>query len=693
MTMKDIESTAPVLLEIGSEEIPSRFLPSALSDLKSLAAGIFDERRITFAEISTFATPRRLALLVKGVAAKQLDMVKEVFGPSRKVAYDENGLPTKAAEGFAQSVGLKTSDLVIRSKGKGEYVAAVIEEKGVETSLLLPEMLKKIVLSLRFPKSMRWGDGNLFFARPIHWILAVYGPETVHFEIEGIKSGNITRGHRFLSPASFQVKDAEAFMNVLANNYVILDQDKRRDLVKKGINSLAAAAKGLPVIDDALLDTVTFLVEFPVPVLCGFNAEYLKLPKELLISVMKDHQKYFAVQDSDGNLINGFVVISNTRVDNAETVRMGAERVIRARFDDAKFYFHEDRKRSLAERVEELRHVTFHDRLGSLYEKTGRVAAIASFLSEKINPSVKEAIERAAHLSKADLITGVVREFPELQGIMGKYYALHDKEREEVALALEEQYLPGSFGGKLPETDPGALLSLSDKIDNIASFFSMGLIPTGSEDPFALRRQALGIVSIVLEKGYGVSVRQAFGEALNHLGHIKGGGDPLQSIISFMEQRIEFVFSSMGYKQDLIKSVLYLSSTVPLRNIAERIEALKGFKEDTDFSDFLLAVKRIHNIVPKGKLSPVREELFVLEEETNLFSASVTAREVVSSLIRGNRFSDALRRLSEITAPVNSFFDKVLVMDKQEEIKQNRLSLLKELWETAYSLADFSRLL
>ncbi len=693
MSMESTELTAPVLLEIGSEEIPSRFLPSALSDLKSLAAGIFDERRIAFAEISTFATPRRLALLVKGVAAQQLDVVKEVFGPSRKVAFDENGLPTKAAEGFAQSVGLKASDLVIRSKGKGEYVAAVIEEKGVETRLLLPEMLRKLVLSLRFPKSMRWGDGNLLFARPIHWILAVYGTETIHFEIDGIKSGNITRGHRFLSPASFQVKDADSYMNVLANNYVILDQNKRRDLVKKGINSLAAAAKGLPVIDDALLDTVTFLVEFPVPVLCGFNAEYLKLPKELLISVMRDHQKYFAVQDSEGNLLNSFVVISNTRVDNAETVKMGAERVIRARFDDAKFYFHEDRKKSLAERVEELGNVTFHDRLGSLYEKTGRVVAIASFFSEMTDPSVKEALERAAHLSKADLVTGVVREFPELQGIMGKYYALHDKEREEVALALEEQYLPGSFGGKLPETEPGALLSLADKIDNIASFFSIGLIPTGSEDPFALRRQALGIVSIILEKGYGFSVRQAFDEALNHLGHIKGEGDPLRSIISFMEQRIEFVFSSMGYKQDLIKSALYLSSTVPLRNILERIEALKGFKEDTKFPEFLLAVKRVHNIVPKGKLSPVREEFFVLEEERTLFSASVAAREEVSSLIGENRFSDALRRLSEITAPVNSFFDKVLVMDKQEEVKQNRLSLLKELWETACSFADFSRLL
>ncbi|MEJ2683598.1 MAG: glycine--tRNA ligase subunit beta [Candidatus Sulfobium sp.] len=691
--METTEPAVPVLLEIGSEEIPSRFLPGALSDLRSLAESVFDEYRITFTEISTFATPRRLALMVAGVSARQTDVTREVFGPSKKAAFDERGLPTRAAEGFAQSVGVMASDLVIRSKGKGEYVAAVIEEKGLQTRLVLPEMLNKIVLSLRFPKSMRWGDGDLLFARPIHWILALFGPETVHFEIDGIKSGNITRGHRFLSPASFQVGDADSYLNILTKNYVILDQGKRRDLIQKGITSLASTAGGQPVIDDELLGTVTFLVEFPVPVLCGFSSGYLKLPKELLITVMRDHQKYFAVQDGDGNLLNSFIVISNTRPDNEETVRTGAERVIRARFDDARFYFHEDRKRPLSDRVEELRHVTFHDRLGSLFEKTDRIAAMSSFLSERIDPSLKEWLDRAAHVSKTDLVTGVVREFPELQGVMGKYYAIHDKEREEVALALEEQYLPAYFGGNLPRTDLGALLSLSDKIDNIASFFALGIIPTGSEDPFALRRQALGIVAILLEKGYKVSLREVFDEALRHLGQLKGKTDPMQSIMSFMEQRIEFVFSSMGFKQDLIRSVLHLSPELPLRNLAERIEALKGFKEDPGFPDFLLAVKRIHNIVPKGKLPPPEEALFVQEEEKDLFAAAAAAREEVLSLIGKEGLSDALMRLSEITGPVNSFFDKVLVMDKQEEIRQNRLSLLKGLWETAYSFADFSRLL
>lgn len=691
--MEKTESTASVLLEIGTEEIPSRFLPGALKDIEALARTTFDAYRISFTGISTFATPRRLALTVKSVASRQLDLTKEVFGPSKKVAFDDKGSPTKAAEGFAQSLGLKATDLMIRTKGKGEYVAAVIEEKGLETSLVLPEMLRKIVLSLRFPKSMRWGDGDLLFARPIHWILAVFGTETVQFEIDGIKSGNTTRGHRFLSPASFQVKDVDSYGTILTNNYVIYDQEKRREIIQKGIDSLAASTGGLPVIDNELLETVTFLVEFPVPVLCGFSTEYLKLPKELLVTVMRDHQKYFAVQDADGNLLNSFIVISNTRTDNAETVRTGAERVIRARFDDAKFYFREDRKKPLADRVEDLRHVTFQDKLGSLLEKTQRVIAIASFLSEKIAPSRRELLEKAAGLSKADLPTGVVREFPELQGIMGKYYALHDKEPEEVALALEEQYLPSSFGGRLPQTELGALLSLADKADNVASFFSIGLIPTGSEDPFALRRQALGIVSIILDKKYGFSLHEIFRNALSHLTHLKSKGNPVQSIIGFMEQRIEFVFSSKGYEQDIIKSVLYLSSALPLPDVEERIKALRGFREDPGYADFLLAVKRIHNIVPKGELPAPDERLFAHEEEKNLLTASKELGRDISSMIGEGRFSQALTGLSKITAPVNSFFDKVLVMDKQEEIRQNRLSLLKGIWDLAHSFADFSKLL
>jgi glycyl-tRNA synthetase beta chain len=689
-TTQDARELA-LLLEIGTEEIPARFLPLAVAELQSIAAAVFTEYRIARREIRSYATPRRLVLVLKGVAPLQSDAVREVFGPSKKVAYDEYGAPTKAAAGFAASLGIPVSELVIKTKGKGEYVAAVISETGAETKGVLPEIFKKIILSLRFPKSMRWGSGSMLFVRPIHWIVALCGPEAIPFEIDGIKSGNMTRGHRFLSPASFQIKEVSAYMNLLENNFVILDQERREKTIRTGVSEFAAKSGGQPVADDGLLETVNFLVEYPVPVLCGFDREYLKLPKELLITVMKDHQKYFGIQDEDGNLLNSFVVVSNTRAENGETVRTGAERVIKARFDDAKFYFHEDKKRPLIDRVEDLKNVTFHDKLGSLFAKTERIVSIASFLADTLNPDMKEKLLRAARLAKADLITGVVREFPELQGVMGRYYAMYDDEDKSVSLALEEQYLPKSFGGRLPETDTGALLSLADKIDNIASFFSIGLMPTGSEDPFALRRQAMGIVSILIDRGYALSLEAIFEKALQEV-PVKSPRGISGEVLDFMAQRLEFVLSSKEYAQDLVKAVLPLSRYSPLKTVIGRIEALKQFREEDIYPSFLLAIKRVNNIIPKTALPALRGDLLAQEEEKNLYSKFAETRERLSIQVGQEKFSECFMVLSEITAPVNSFFDKVLVMDKQEEIKLNRLALLKEIWTAASGLADFSKL-
>jgi glycyl-tRNA synthetase beta chain len=684
------EAALPLLLEIGTEEIPARFLPAAISDLRDIAAKTFEEYRVSYSEIRTFATPRRLVLMMNGVSIVQNDVTKEVFGPSKKAAFDEVGRPTKAAEGFAQSLGIKTSDLIVRVKGKGEYVAAIIEEKGLDAKAVLPEILKKIILSLHFPKAMRWGNSTLSFVRPIHWIVSLFGSETLHFEIDGIKSSNMTRGHRFLSPASFQIREISSYLSLLENNFVILDHEKRKGIIRRGITSLAEKVDGEPLIDEDLLATVSFLVEFPVPVLCSFSEGYLKLPKELLITVMKDHQKYFAVQDSGGCLLNSFIVISNTRAENAGNVKIGAERVIRARFDDAEFYFNEDRKKALSERIEDLKQVTFHDRLGSLFEKTERISAIVLFLADKLNPALKNS--RAARLSKTDLITGVVREFPELQGVMGKYYAEHDGEDASVAVALEDQYLPKYFGGRVPATDSGALLSLADKIDNIAAFFSIGLIPTGSEDPFALRRQAMGIASILIDRGYSIALREIFDRTLQDLPGAEKKAETLEIIIGFMEQRVDFIFASMGYAQDIVKSVLPLSSIYPLKTVIGRMDALKQFKEDPIFPDFLLAIKRVYNIIPKVPIPAMREDLLLQEEEKHLCASLTELKDKAASLIAQKRFLDGLKAMSEITVPVNNFFDKVLVMEKREEIKANRLSLLKEISTTALLFADFSKL-
>jgi glycyl-tRNA synthetase beta chain len=692
MSEQETAQTLPLLLEIGTEEIPSRFLPVALTDLKTIAASVLEEYRIGCRQVRTFATPRRIALMINGVSPLQRDISREVFGPSKKVAFDELGNPTKAAAGFAASLGITMSDLTIKTKGKGDYVAAIIEEKGGESKSVMSEIMKKIILSLRFPKSMRWGNGNLLFVRPIHWLAAIFGTDPVTIEIDGIRSGNITRGHRFLSPASFQIKEISSYMSLLENNFVILDQEKRANVIRKGISSLAASAKGEPVLDEELIDTVNFLVEYPVPVLCSFRAEYLDLPKELLITVMKDHQKYFAIQDAGGGLLNSFIVISNTRADNAAVVRVGAERVIRARFDDAKFYLTEDRKKKLIERIDDLKLVTFHDELGSLFEKTERVVSLVSFLAERLAPSSHEKTIRAAHLSKTDLITGVVREFPELQGVMGKYYALRNGEERDVAAALEEQYLPKSFGAKLPATDSGAILSLADKIDNVASFFAIGLIPTGSEDPFALRRQAMGLASIIADRGYPITFAEIFEQALRNLPHSKIRERTLENILAFMEQRVEFILSAAGYAQELIRSCLSFCSHWPLKTVSGRLDALSRFKGGEVFAAFLLAIKRVNNIVPKTELPAVREELFSQDEEKNLYAAFAMLSGKVNALIGEEKFFDALAALSEVTGPVNIFFDKVLVMDKQEEIKMNRLSLLKGIWTTAASIADFSKL-
>ncbi len=688
---EDVQSGLSVLLEIGTEEVPSRFLPNAIEDLRSIAARTLEEYRLDHTEITSYATPRRLALMIKEIAGRQKDVVRELFGPAKKAAYDEQGRPTKAALGFAASLGIPVDNLVIRQKGKGDYVAAVVEEKGLATEALLPEILRKIILSLHFPKSMRWGSGSLNFVRPIAWILAVSGVNTIEFEIDGLKSSNQTRGHRFLSPAAYKIIDIPSYKHFLETNYVILDQHKRRDVIMSAMNQLLQNTNMQVLTDEGLLETVTFLVEYPVPVLCSFDNDYLKLPKELLITVMKDHQKYFAVQDGDGSIVNSFIVVSNTKAENTDTVRIGAERVIKARFDDARFYYQEDTSQPLAGRIESLKEVTFHDRLGSLFEKTGRIASVTEYLSGRLFPELTDRAVRAAQLSKADLITGVVREFPELQGIMGKYYARHDGEDSAIADAIEEQYMPKGFGDRLPETDIGTLVSLADKTDNIAAFFSMGLIPTGSEDPFALRRQAMGIVSILLERGYEIGIQEVFTFALGTLNTVSAPEAVMESIRNFLVQRIEFILSSAGHSQEIIKAVLQLSFIHPLKSILQRIHAIGAAQKEEEFPAFLLAAKRVNNIVPGTALPPVQTSLFQQNEEKNLYINLSAAKNTIGAAIAEGNFEAALKVILTMTPSINSFFDHVLVMDKREEVKLNRLTLLRDIWETISPVADFSK--
>ncbi len=681
-----------LLLEIGTEDLPARFLPPAIQQLKENSEIIFNENHIRFSDIKTYGTPRRLAMIADGIPLTQEDRTKEVFGPSKKVAFDEKGNPTRAATGFANSQGVSIEGLIIKNKDRGEYVVAVIEEKGVYVRELLPEILKKIVLSLHLPKSMRWGNSNIRFIRPIRWLLALFDKEIISFEIDGIKSSNITRGHRFLSPAAFQIKDIPSYKNLLRNNYVIIDQEDRKKIITNKVEELSVSAEGKSVKDEELLETVVNLVEYPVPVIGTFPLKYLKLPRELLITVMKDHQKYFAVENVEGKLTNHFIVISNTSEDNSGTIRIGAERVIKARFEDARFYFEEDSKKALSERIEELKKVTFQERLGSLYEKAERMATVAGFLADRVLPSAKDKLNRAVWLAKTDLITGVVREFPELQGIIGKYYAIHDGEDSEVAEAMEDQYLPAHSGGRLPLTDVGALLSIADKIDNIASFFSIGIIPTGSEDPFALRRQALGIIAILLKGNYNLNLKELVEKSLVNFKNLKDIGELNKQILQFFENRLQTVFSDQGYSPDLIQSIISLSVDLQIRDLQERLKALQKFKGDSEYNDFLTAIKRVHNIIPEGKIPVLNTELLIEEPGKRLKERLDSVRSDLVSLLKEKKYYGAIKLLSSLTEPINNFFDHVLVMDKREEIKQNRLALLNEIWNTVSTIADFSKL-
>ncbi len=688
-----------LLFEVGTEEIPARFLPGIVAQVRALTREMLGEFAIEFTDIDCYATPRRIGLTVQGLPERQSARRRTVFGPPRHVAFDDKGEPTKAAIGFANSQGVDVGSLRVERKGKGEYVVAVIEEEGVPVRELLPGMLRRTLLSIHTPKTMRWGDGELRFVRPVHWIVAVLDGEVIDVEIDGLRSGRRTRGHRFLSPGDIEIGSAEEYVDALERGFVIVDQTKRRGMIKDSLERLSRSAGGVVVEDEELLETVTFLVEYPTAFLCSFPEEYLDLPKELLITVMRDHQKYFAVQRSDGALLNRFLVIGDTRPENEDNVRRGAEKVIRARFEDARFYYEDDLKRPLADRVEELRRVVFHEALGTLYDKVQRLLRVATELWERLDPEARgrtslERVQRAALLSKADLITGVVREFPELQGLMGKHYALRQGEDEEVAEALYEQYLPAHAGGALPGTVTGAVLSISDRLDNIAGFFSIGLKPTGSEDPFALRRQALGVVAVLRERGYALGIEDLVDIAVRQL-EVEDPAGLKEEIVGFFLQRLEPLFASEGYSHDTVQAVMERAGRLPLAMVKEIMDAVEGFKREPGYNETLLAFKRVFNIlrgldsIPEGD---VNQGLLSHDEERSLYLKAVEVDEDVKEGVERGAYLEALRAISGLGPLINDFFDRVLVMDKDEALRTNRLRLLATVSRVASRLLDLSKL-
>ncbi len=687
--------TDEILLEIGTEEIPAAFMPDALAALKSLMEKELASRRISFRQIETFGTPRRLALMASKVAQMQTDLVSEKLGPAKNIAFDADGKPTRAAIGFAKGQGVDINEVTIVNSDKGEYICAKKHEKGVATQSLLPEIFVKVMSQLPFPKSMRWKDLDTRFARPIHWIVALFNGAVVPFTYGNIDSGDTTRGHRFMAPASIRVTDCASYLEALKKARVVIDQNQRKKMIIEKLHELAKKAGGVPDADDKLLQEVMFLIEAPFPVLCSFEKEFLDLPKEVLVTTMKKHQKYFPVLDAAGSALNYFIAVNNTDVINPAVVVEGHERVLRARLSDARFFFAEDQKKSLAAMTESLKNVLYQKQLGTSYEKMERFRALAMHIAEALmNPTIKPKVERAAYLCKADLVSEMVGEFPELQGIMGREYARLAGEPEAIYQAICEHYLPRFAGDGLPATDVGAVVSISDKLDTIVGCFGIGLIPTGAADPYALRRQCLGIINIILQKKYTLSLAGLAAEATDLLAAkiTRPKEDIINDVLAFFSGRLSNQLTGQGLSYDAVDAVLSLGID-NLTDSCNRIEALQQMKTDANFEALSVSFKRVVNILKSGRPEAgVDPSVFEHDAERKLYQKYLEIRDKVLELMAQKMYLDALRLISTIRETVDGFFDNVLVMAEDLKVRQNRLALLGEINSLFTNFADFSKI-
>ena len=682
-----------LLFEIGTEEIPAGFLSKAVVDMENIIGKSLTEKRIAFHGIRCLATPRRLVLCIAELAPKQEDQTIEKLGPAKKSAFDENGQPTKAALGFARGQGMEVSQLETIVTDKGEYLGAKKTIPGQPTAELLPDILTNFLLAIPFRKSMRWGGYELRFARPIHWILALYGGNIVPMKIEDIVSGNLSSGHRFMSPASFAVSGFEDYLVKTRENFVIADPAERKKLILEQAEKAAADVGGKLFYTEDLLETISFIVEYPVIVRGGFDEAYLQIPKEVLTTTMISHQKYFPVVNEEGKLLPYFIAVSNTRPRNIEVVAKGNERVLRARLADASFFFEEDKKVPLEARVESLKKVVFHTLLGTSHKKVLRYRKLAVKIAAKVKPSVKKDVDRAALLAKADLESLMVGEFSELQGIMGREYALLAGEKPQVAQAIYEHYLPIVAGGELPQTDEGAIVGLADKIDTIVGFFAVGLPPTGTADPYALRRQALGVINIILTRRYPSGLNFLIDESLSLLKDVlkKPDQEVKKEVLEFFRARLQNQLIAQGFAYDTVDAVLS-TGIDDLVEVIEKVKALQDFRQNPEFEPISVAFKRVDNILKDFSGGPVDVNLLSNESEIKLFSSFEMIKMRVEKGIAEKDFNVALNKLAALRPPVDAFFDGVMVMDKDEKIRFNRLSLLAELSDLFHKIADFSKI-
>ena len=682
-----------LLFEIGTEEIPAGFLSKAVGDMEDIIRKSLTEKMIPFEGIKCMATPRRLVLYIADVAQKQEDQTIEKMGPAKKAAFDEQGNPTKAALGFAKGQGLEVSQLETIVTEKGEYLGARKTIAGQPTATLLPAILTSFLLAIPFRKSMRWANYDVRFARPIHWLLALYNGNVVPLKIEDIASGNTSCGHRFMSPEPFAVSGFDDYLNKARQNYVITDQAERKKLILEGAQSEAAGVDGKIFYTEDLLDTVSFIVEYPVIIRGGFDENYLNIPKEVLTTTMISHQKYFPVINDEGKLLPYFIAVSNTQARDLAVVARGNERVLRARLADASFFFEEDKKVPLETRVESLKKVVFHTLLGTSHQKVLRFRKLAVKIAQKVKPAVKKNVDRAALLAKADLESLMVGEFAELQGIMGREYALLAGENQAVADAIYEHYLPIVAGGDLPQSHEGAIVGIADKIDTIVGFFGVGLPPTGTADPYALRRQSLGIINIILDKCYPLTLDFLIDESIDLFkGTLKKPAEEIKKeILGFFQGRLQNQLIAQGLAYDTVEAVLTegISDVV---SALEKIKALQDFRQNPEFEPLSIAFKRVDNILKDFRDPQIDLNLLRDDAEIKLFSVFENIKTRVEKGIAEKDFNFTLGELAKLRPPVDAFFDDVMVMDKDEKIRHNRLSLLAEISTLFHKIADFSKI-
>ena len=678
-----------LLLEIGTEEIPAHVMPGILAELKENAAKAFKELRLDFAEIKTLGTPRRAALFVKDLAERQPDVSSENRGPSVQIAFDADGNPTKAAQGFARGQKVEAKALVV----KDGYVYAMVHEEGKAAAELLQQVLPELICGLSFPNNMRWADLDFKFIRPLRWIVALYDQEIIPFEVAEVKSGRVSRGHRFLSQGDFSIQDADSYEEACEAQYIIVDQDKRKRMIREQIEAVAKANGGKAEITEELLEEVLYLVEYPTA-LCGrFEEKYLALPPEAVITPMRDHQRYFPVKDAAGKLMPLFITVRNGGKEHLETVQHGNERVLRARLDDAQFFFDEDRKKSLEQHMDKLKTVVFQVGLGSVFDKAGRMVKLADTISGALHVSTEDKMDamRAAKLAKADLVTGMVCEFTELQGIMGREYALLDGEKQAVATAIDEHYMPRFAGDSQPQSTAGRIVSIADKIDNMVATFSRGLIPTGSQDPFALRRQALGMVNMMIEAKYTLSLSALVDAEMDLLGlqDAETRTKMQADVADFMRLRLKNVLSDAKIRYDIVDAVL--QDVDDIYAVYLRALALSKAMEK-DMTKTIQAFVRAGNLAKKAEQTTMDAALFQMDEEKALYQAYTSAKSAVDSLVKGQDYLGMIDALSDLAAPIDAFFAGVMVMDKDEKIRNNRLGLLKSVDLLIQQAADFSKI-